>query len=92
MMNWEAISAIGEIIGAITVVATLSYLARQIKDSTRASRSQSITDATTGMQAWYQELGSNPQASELILKGFTNPEALSKEAQFQWLMMLHAFL
>ena len=89
-MNWEAIGAVGEIVGAITVVATLIYLAKQIKDSARAARSQSITDATTGMQAWYQELGSNPQVSELVLTGFRNPEALSKEAQFQWLMIMHA--
>jgi hypothetical protein len=91
MMNWEAIGAVGEIVGAITVVATLIYLARQIKDSARAVRSQSITDATTGIQAFYQELGSNAQACELFLEGFTNPEALSKQAQYQYVMMLHSF-
>jgi len=90
-MNWEAIGAVGEIIGAITVVATLIYLARQIKDSARAARSQSITDATAGMQAWYQDLGSDPKRSELILNGFTNPDALSRESQYQWLMLMHAW-
>jgi len=90
-MNWEAIGAVGEIVGAITVVATLIYLAIQVKDSARAARSQSITDATTGMQAWYQELGSNPQACEVFLEGFTNPEALSKHAQYQFIMMMHAY-
>ena len=30
-MNWDAIGAVGEIIGAIAVVVTLFYLARQIK-------------------------------------------------------------
>ena len=32
-MNWEAIGAIGEILGAIVVVATLFYLAKQTKQS-----------------------------------------------------------
>jgi hypothetical protein len=38
-MNWEAIGAIGEIIGAVAVVVTLAYLAVQIRNSTRIARS-----------------------------------------------------
>ncbi len=90
-MNWEAIGAVGEILGAIAVIATLIYLARQIKDSSRAARSQAITDATTGIQAFYQELGSNAQACEVFLEGFLDPESLSTQAQYQHLMMVHAF-
>ena len=37
-MNWEAIGAVGEIVGAITVFATLIYLAIQIKHGARAAR------------------------------------------------------
>ena len=36
-MNWDAIGAIGEIIGAIAVVATLGYLATQIRQSRKAT-------------------------------------------------------
>ena len=38
-MNWEAIGAIGEIIGALAVVVTLAYLAVQVRNSTRIARS-----------------------------------------------------
>jgi len=38
-MNWEAIGAIGEIIGAVAVVVTLAYLAVQVRNSTRIARS-----------------------------------------------------
>jgi predicted small secreted protein len=34
-MNWDALGAIGEIIGAIAVLATLYYLAAQIKMQNR---------------------------------------------------------
>jgi hypothetical protein len=34
-MNWEAIGAIGEVGGAIAVVATLLYLAAQIRQNKR---------------------------------------------------------
>jgi len=39
-MNWEAIGAIGEVGGALAVVATLIYLARQIHSSAKATESQ----------------------------------------------------
>ncbi len=35
-MNWDAIGALCELIGAGAVIATLIYLAQQIKDSARA--------------------------------------------------------
>jgi hypothetical protein len=36
MVNWEAIGAIGEVLGAAAVVATLGYLAVQIRKKSRA--------------------------------------------------------
>ena len=35
-MNWEAIGAIGEIIGAISVLATLIFLSSQLRQNTIA--------------------------------------------------------
>ena len=49
-MNWEAISAIGELIGAAAVVITLGYLAVQIRQSTRTNAAairQGFYDYTT---------------------------------------------
>ena len=39
-MNWEAIGAIGEIIGAAAVVATLGYLAIQMRQANLHAKSQ----------------------------------------------------
>ena len=89
-MNWEAIGAVGELVGAIAVIATLIYLAIQIKNGARAVRSSAVTDATTALQAFYQELGTNQQTSELYLKGMTNYDSLSEQAQLQWLMLMHS--
>ena len=89
-MNWDAIGAIGEIVGAIAVIVTLIYLAIQIRDSARASRSAAVTDATTAMQAFYQELGSNPKTSQLFLRALTVPDSLSRDDEFQYLMMMHS--
>jgi hypothetical protein len=89
-MSLELLGVIAEIIGAVAIIVTLVYLSIQVKDSARASRSAAVTDATTAMQAFYQELGSNPTTSKLFLDGLTKPESMSKEAQFQYLMMMHS--
>jgi hypothetical protein len=81
-MNWQAISAVSGIIAAVAVVVSLIYLAIQIRDDAKASRAAAVTDATAGIQAWYQELGSNPQTAKLFLHsiflGFQRSYFLSK--------------
>jgi hypothetical protein len=40
MINWDAIGAIGEIVGALGVMVTVGYLAIQVRQNTFASRAQ----------------------------------------------------
>lgn len=48
-MDWDAIGAIGEIIGAIAVVLTLFYLAAQIRSQNKESQANAINTLT---QQW----------------------------------------
>ena len=41
-MNWDAIGAIGEVIGALAVVASLIYLASQVRHNNRLARNDSL--------------------------------------------------
>jgi len=51
-MNWEAIGAIGEIVGAVAVVATLFYLALQIRQNSRfVERSNEYANAASMYQS-----------------------------------------
>ncbi len=67
-MNWDALGAIGELVGASAVVITLAYLAIQIRHSnnqTGANMGARILDEYKRMQ----EVGlSNPQLSDLLVK------------------------
>lgn len=38
LMNWEALEAVGEIVGAVAVLATLLYLATQIRNQNQQAR------------------------------------------------------
>ena len=49
-MNWDAVSAIAEMVGAVAVVTTLAYLALQVRQSTVVNASsirQGFYDYTT---------------------------------------------
>ena len=43
-MNWEAIAAIGEAVGGVAVIASLIYLALQIRQSRQLERAVSIRE------------------------------------------------
>ena len=48
-MDWDAIGAMGELVGAIGVIATLFYLSSQIRRNSRAleaATNQAVADAT----------------------------------------------
>ena len=49
-MDWEAIGALGEVGGAIAVVATLVYLSLQIRNSTKATESEVHASLASEMQ------------------------------------------
>ena len=64
-MNWDAIGAVGEIVGAIAVVATLFYLARQIQQSTRMSRAEMTKDLYLASRSAILDLTSNDKLAEI---------------------------
>ena len=84
------IAHLAEIVGALAVVVSLVYVGIQVNDSVGASRSASVNDANVALQSWYQELGTNQQASALFYRGLMSGEALPATEEFQFLMTFHA--
>ena len=50
-MNWEAVGALAEGLGAIGVIVSLLYLASQVRTNTRASRVEAKLTATRALLA-----------------------------------------
>ena len=87
-MNWEAAGAIGEILGALLVVATLVYLSRQI-------RQHGIATTSGSMDAWFSDYNAlvlegfhNLENASLLQEGFTNFRGLDRPQQFQFHMWM----
>lgn len=54
-MNWEAIGAMAEVGGAIAVVATLAYLAKQIREANRVTKAEAIRSRAAMMvDGWFR--------------------------------------
>ena len=51
-MNWDAIGAIGEVGGAVAVIATLIYLAGQLRQNTKALRSSTYQAFNDSSFSW----------------------------------------
>lgn len=77
-MNWDAIGAIGEVAGALGVVASLIYLAKQIRHNTRTVQGQTIGMVTQNVLG---ELAPfvGPDLSREFLLAITDPQSLQPE-------------
>ena len=75
-VNWEAIGAIGEIIGAVAVVATLFYLARQIKDGSKQIKMASLAELNTLYNDGFLPIYNSRENMEIWVRGLAAPDEL----------------
>jgi hypothetical protein len=67
-LNWEAIGAVGEIIGAAAVVLTLGYLARETRKNAQALDATSSREFASRMAEWHREAARDPEIKRILLK------------------------
>ena len=91
-MNWEAIAAIAETIGALGVIASLLYLAGQVRASTRASAVEAKLASTQMLNDYVDGLIQNPELNDLFLRGLADLGSLSEADYYRFSnMALKAF-
>ena len=77
-MDWDAIGAIAELGGALGVMASLIYVATQIRHSTLASSVEAKL-ATTGLLTEFMNMFiEDPELYDLFLRGRTSTANLSE--------------
>jgi len=91
-MSWEAIGAIGEVVGAIAVVITLLYLAVQTRQNTRAVQHATTRGVMEDANAWRFRIVEDPELSELFRTGLRDPESLSPNDRYRFRMFLDALV
>jgi hypothetical protein len=89
-VNWEAISAIGQIVGAIAVVISLIYLAREIRSNARATRRTEMRSTLDAVTRFAQQVATHPDLAELRNRGFQDLESLEGTDRARFNSYMHA--
>ena len=67
-MDWDAIGAVGEILGALAVVATLVYLARQVNYARTEAADANRLSRANGLRDWNLAVMTNNELRDTITK------------------------
>jgi hypothetical protein len=83
-VNWEAIGAVGELVGSLAVVLTLAYLAFQIKQSGKAAISVSTNQTRTAVTDVIGAISSNTEAVKTYTKGMSKRSELEQHERVRF--------
>lgn len=97
-MNWEAMGAIGEIVGAAGVIITLAYLAVQVRQNSRqlergieASRIAAEDAFGRGFDRWRELSVTDEEVADLFLRGMEDIESLGRSERLRFNYILASF-
>lgn len=88
-MNWEAIGAIGELIGGLVVILSLVYVGTQIRQSTALARATAQRDLYESYQKYLYKVAEH---SDLFRRAIQDFSSLSKSDQLAFNMYMSPFV
>ena len=91
-MNWDAISAISQLVGSIAVVLSVLYLALQVHQSTRVAKLATQDAAATALRDVTKPLMENAELERIWRIGLEDLSALSAEDRARFFHATYQFL
>jgi hypothetical protein len=89
MKDLQTLANIGEIIGAITVVLSLIYVAVQIRQSTQAQRTENYSRATDRLAALQSLLSQDDEFSTIFSRGVLDTTKLTSQQRIRFTWSLY---
>jgi hypothetical protein len=89
-VNWEAISAIGQMVGAIAVVISLIYLATEVRSNARATRQAAMRSTVDSLNRFALQITGNAELAELRNRGYHDFESLEGADLARFNSYMHA--
>jgi len=83
-MNWEAISAIGQMLGAVGVIVSLLYLAVQVRQNNRASAVSAKLASTQLLSEFVDGFINDPELMDVWLRGRRDLDALGERDRLRF--------
>ena len=91
-MTWEAIGAIGELIGALVVVGTLVILIFQVRGARVELSRQMTRDIKRHNNEAFHQLTQNPDLADLHVRGQREFGSLSETERVRWILWLFTWI
>jgi len=91
-MTFQDLGNIGEFVAALATVATLVYLAIQIRSNTNAVRSAATQSVHEAFATWYRMLAADSTLSQLVTNGLRDYSCLSETDKARFIATFMAFL
>ena len=91
-MNWDALSAISQLIGSLAVVLSVLYLAVQVHQSTRVAKLAMQDAAATALRDVTKPLMENAELERIWRVGLEDISALSIEERARFFHAVYQFL
>lgn len=83
-MDWDALGAIGELIGSVGVVITLAYLAVQTKNNSKALQSNSTNQSRAALTEIMGMIADDPDTLDIYYTGMTDPSSLDSKQRLRF--------
>ena len=83
-MEWEAVAAIAELVGAVGVIASLGYLAVQIQRSSRSTNSAAFQESVRSSQDLASLIAQDGELAHILVAGSQNRQELSPEDRLRF--------
>ena len=94
-MNWDAIGAIGEMVGAIGVILTLAYLGYQIRQNTtqleqseRTAIAAAVSVSATNYRENRRYIYTSRDVASIVLKGLAGPDNLDETDLYRFRLII----
>ena len=68
-MNWDAVGAISEIVGVVAIIASLIYVAIQIRQSTDIARATIVHETSVSFSRFHELLAADAELADIYLRG-----------------------
>lgn len=91
-MNWDAVNAIAQLVSSLGVIASLVYLAVQVRHNTRVTRLSAQDAATTALREVTMPFAENPELGRIWRVGLENLESLSPDEKGRFFHSAFQFL
>lgn len=90
-MNWDAIGAVGQVLGSVAVFVTLGYLAVQIRHARIAQNAASCERVAQRFNQINALMATDESLTQIILRGNHDPDSLSPTERYRYFVTQQSY-